>query len=165
MLMGWTDAWETKPHMCKNIFNTSLTFMLQTVTTWHLDLLTTYETVTLSLSLFLSLSLCESLSLSLSLSFLWGQWTTVLVFSSRSYMSLWLHHFLLAGPFSAAALTRESLWNSNQDISSTGARAEWTQSRRSGPRDGPWNELELENHRGDTPRSAANFTIIINLSL
>lgn len=65
----------------------------------------------------------------------------------------------------AAALTRESLWNSNQDISNmAGGRAKWTQSQRSGPRDGPWNELELENHQGDIPRLAANFTIVINLS-
>ena len=142
----------------ETVLNTSLTFMLQTVTTWHLDRLTTYKTVCVCLCV------CVCVCVSLSLSFLWGKGTTVLVFISRPYMSLWLHHFLLTVPFCAAALTRESLWNSNQDISSTGARAEWTQSQRSGPRDAPWNELELENHRGDIPRSTANFTIIINLS-
>lgn len=51
-----------------------------------------------------------------------------------------------------------------RELGGTQARAKWTELQSSGPRDGLWNELELENNQGDIPRLAANFTIIINLS-
>ena len=57
-LMSCTDAWEPKPWCTQNVPSTRLTFRLQTVTTWHLNHLTTYRTVSLLLSLWLFPS-CE----------------------------------------------------------------------------------------------------------
>lgn len=56
------------------------------------------------------------------------------------------------------------LWNSKRELGGTQARTEWTKLQSSGTRDGLWNELQLENHQGDIPHLAANFTIIIILS-
>lgn len=77
----------------------------------------------------------------------------------------WSHPFLLAGHVAAALWTCAFGWNSKRALGGAQARAKRTELQSSGPRDGLWNVLELENNQGDIPRLAANFTIIINLSL
>lgn len=83
----------------------------------------------------------------------------------HSHVCPWSHPLLLAGHVSVALWARECRWNSKRQLGGAQARARRTELQSSGPRDGLWNELELENNQGDIPRLAANFTIIINLSL
>lgn len=145
---GWTVEWEPKPQMCKSCLNIGLTFRLQTViVTWHLD-------PPICLSAFLSLSS------------LWGRWTRGSCHDTPT---------CLCGRINCSSQVCLTLLGWHTKVYETaiktsatglgGRVAKWTQSQRSGPRDGLWNELKLENHQGDIPCFVANFTIIINPSL